>query len=67
MKRIAKIGSAIVVLATLALSLTGCSPKTCAVCGKEFTSGGKTMEFHGVEASVCGDCIDKAGLGGILN
>ena len=67
MKRIAKIGSTIAVLAALALTMTGCSPKTCAVCGKQFTSGGKTMSYMGVEASVCGECIDNAGLGGILN
>lgn len=67
MKRIAKIGSTIAVLAALALSMTGCSPKTCSVCGKQFTSGGKTMSYQGVEASICGECIDKAGLGGILN
>lgn len=61
MKKIMKRVGAFAAAAVLTLSLTGCGKKTCMVCGKEFSSGGTTVEYNGVEMSVCGDCLKQAG------
>ncbi len=64
LKKIAKIGASIVALAALALSLTGCSSKTCTNCGKKFSSGGTTMNVLGQEVNICPDCM-KSVTGGL--
>lgn len=66
MKKIAKIGLSVVALATLALSMTGCSSKKCDNCGKSFSSGGTTMTVLGQEINVCGDCMKEL-TGGLLS
>lgn len=65
MKRIVKIGISVAALATLAFSMTGCSSKTCDVCGKSYSSGGSTTTILGREVNVCSDCM-KSATGGIL-
>ncbi len=65
MKKIAKIGVSVIALAALALTLTGCSSKTCDNCGKKFSKGGTTMEILGEEVNICQDCMDEM-TGGIL-
>lgn len=65
MKKIAKIGVSVIALAALALSLTGCSSKTCDNCGKKYSSGGTTMELLGEKVNLCQDCMDEI-TGGIL-
>lgn len=60
MKKIVKIGACVAAMAAVALSLTGCSPKKCSVCGNEYTFGGKTETVMGHEVNVCGDCVNAA-------
>ncbi len=61
MKKVFKRVGAFAAAAVLTLSLSGCGKKTCSICGKSFSSGGQTVEFGGVEVSVCGDCIKSMG------
>lgn len=60
MKKILKKIGAVAVVVTLAFSLTACGKKTCSLCGKEFSSGGSTIEMGGVKISVCDSCLKSA-------
>lgn len=67
MKKAIKFGAMILTTAAIALSIVGCSSKTCSVCGKSYSSGGSTTTVLGEEVNICDDCLKSAGnaLGGI--
>lgn len=63
MKKIVKVGIALLMTAGLALSLAGCASKECDACGKKYSSGGKQIKnplTGDVLMEICGDCAKEA-------
>lgn len=62
MKRILALVMALVMLATIALTLASCGEKAkCAACGKEkLVSGMEKSELFGKEVYTCKKCIKEA-------
>lgn len=58
MKKIAKIGASILALAAMAFAMTACGSKECDVCGKKFSSGGRSATIDGETIYICPDCND---------
>lgn len=61
MSRIIKRSISVLAIAAAVLTISGCSSKTCSVCGKTYSGGGATQTIMGQEVNVCPDCINAAG------